>query len=171
MKRSVLGVSLIALIVAFSAGVLANVPETNQPIKQSDKTTVQEVFFGDWKVSRIAGYNHVSATDEYARESLGDGISFTAEKAFVFNTEIIAPHYIKRSLSEQEFKSRFRLGPSFAKLGVKTTVITEIGIRTRAQLSVEPAKYLYDEATFWVKDENTLLISREGVIFELARTK
>jgi bla regulator protein BlaR1 len=125
----------------------------------------KEVFYGEWVIKKVLAYGSVGTySKEDAEGLIGKSLSFSKDKANFFgdqasyvNEAANNPIYKKNTLSKEDFVTNYQM--TLDKLGVTGDSITEV--------AVSDSKGLV--STFFVKDENTLIIVGGGTYFELVR--
>ena len=128
-----------------------------------DQNKVVESYYGEWIINQVQAYGVGTYSSEDAESLLGKSLIFTANKASYFgdqpsDIEKVAtnPIYTETIISESDFVEKYRI--PFDLLGIKAP-ITEINVSdSNGHVS-----------TFFIKDDNTLIISGGGTYFELIR--
>ena len=131
-------------------------PSTNQ---------TKEIFYGQWVIKQVLAYGPVGTySSEDANSILGKILSFSENKASCFGDQpsdidqlATNPVYKKTIISKSDFAANYRI--TFDKLGIKADSISE--------LTVSDSKG--NGCTFFIKDDNTLIIYGGGTYFELIR--
>ena len=122
-----------------------------------------ESYYGEWIINQVQAYGVGTYSSEDAESLLGKSLIFTANKASYFGDQPSAiekvatnPIYTETIISESDFVEKYRI--PFDLLGLKAP-ITEINVSdSNGHVS-----------TFFIKDDNTLIISGGGTYFELIR--
>ena len=122
-----------------------------------------ESYYGEWIINQVQAYGVGTYSREDAESLLGKTLIFTADKASYFGDQPSAiekvatnPIYTETIISESDFVEKNRI--PFDLLGIKAP-ITEINVSdSNGHVS-----------TFFIKDDNTLIISGGGTYFELIR--
>ena len=122
-----------------------------------------ESYYGEWIINQVQAYGVGTYSGEDAESLLGKTLIFTADKASYFgdqpsDIEKVAtnPIYTETIIPESDFVEKYRI--PFDLLGLKAP-ITEINVSDSNG----------HVATFFIKDDNTLIISGGGTYFELIR--
>jgi bla regulator protein BlaR1 len=140
--------------------------ETRPAEVTADSTIRQEeVFYGDWVINSVLAYGSAGTYSSEVAESLvGKSLSFSADKATCFGDEpsylekvAKNPVYMATDISSSDFVSNYRM--TFDKLGLKGDSVTEI-------TAVDSER---NGCTFFIKDNDTLIIYGGGTYFELIR--
>lgn len=141
-----------------------NVPKQVQITKPSTNQT-KEVFYGQWVIKKVLAYGSVGTYSNVDANSIvGKNLSFSADKASCFGDKpsdiskvATNPIYKKTVISKNDFETNYRI--TFDKLGIKADSISEI--------TVSDSKG--NGCTFFIKDNNILIIYGGGTYFELLR--
>ncbi|MBO0589240.1 hypothetical protein [Sporosarcina sp. E16_8] len=145
-----------------------NDTETKEEVNPGDITkpnqSASESYYGEWIINQVQAYGVGTYSKEDAESLVGKSLTFTANKASYFgdqpsDIEKVAtnPIYTKTIITESDFVSKYRI--PFDLLGIKAPTITEINVSdSNGQVSI-----------FFIKDDNTLIISGGGTYFELSR--
>lgn len=135
---------------------------------ENNATTAQneESFFGQWVIQKVVGYTKAgtySADD--IKKILGKNLSFSKEQSSCFgddisylNNTVKNPTYKKSVITSDEFTTGFRV--PISTLTISSSTVTEIDINDEKN---SPA------CTFFIKDDNTLILYGGGTFFELKR--
>ncbi|MDW0117448.1 hypothetical protein QTL97_10920 [Sporosarcina thermotolerans] len=122
-----------------------------------------EPYFGEWIINQVQAYGIGTYSREDAESLIGKTLIFTAIKASYFGDQpsaiekvAINPIYTETIISESDFVEQNRI--PFDLLGIKAP-ITEINVSDSNG----------HVATFFIKDDNTLIITGGGTYFELIR--
>ena len=123
-----------------------------------------ESYYGEWIIHQVQAYGVGTYSVEDAESLVGKTLIFTANKASHFgdrpsHIEKVAtnPIYTETIISESDFVEKYRI--PFDHLGIKGPTITEINVSdSNGHVS-----------TFFIKDDNTLIIYGGGTYFELVR--
>jgi hypothetical protein len=124
----------------------------------------QVVYFGEWVINQVLAYGVGTYSTEDAESLIGKSLSYTEDQANFFTDELtdiekIAknPVYTETISSESDFIVNYRM--SFDNLGIEADSITEINV-------TDSNGYV---CTFFMKDDNTLILVGGGTYFELVR--
>ena len=130
-----------------------NVPENQSP-----------VYYGDWIISQVQAFGVGTYSDKDAESLIGKRLSFTADKASRFGDQLSGigkeadnPTYTEAVISKNDFLAEYRI--SFDNLGIKVDNVMEVCV-SNSEGTI---------STFFVKDDNTLIIVGGGTYFELVR--
>lgn len=122
-----------------------------------------ESYYGEWIINKVQAYGIGTYSVEDAESLLGETLIFTADKASYFGERPVAiekvatnPIYTETIISERDFEVGYRI--PFESLGIKVP-ITEINVS-------DSNGYV---SSFFIKDDNTLIITGGGTFFELIR--
>ena len=137
--------------------------EVNSGVVTEPDQGASEPYFGEWIINQVQAYGIGTYSREDAESLLGKTLIFTATKASYFgdhpsSIEKVAtnPIYTETIISESDFVEQNRI--PFDLLGIKAP-ITEINVSdSNGHVS-----------TFFIKDDNTLIITGGGTYFELIR--
>lgn len=150
-----------------------NLKENTESIKKDNKTdnlkdTTKinkntEIFYGNWVIKNVVAYGKVGTySSEDAEKLLNKTLSFSVDKASCFGEQIedinniaINPVYTKTILSKSDFESGHKI--TLKQLGINSDPITRV--------HVEDSKG--NGCNFYIKDDNTLILSAGGTYFEL----
>jgi bla regulator protein BlaR1 len=146
-------------------------PENNTNTEKPAQSTTtktnenKETFYGDWVIKKVLAFGSAGTYSKEDAESLiGKSLSFSKDKANFFgdqpsdiNKVAANPVYKKAVISNADFVVNYRM--TLDKLGVKSDSISEITIKDSKGIV----------STFFIKDENTLIIYGGGTYFELVR--
>ena len=124
----------------------------------------QPLYYGEWVINLVQAYGVGTYSKEDAESLIGKSVKFSAGSATNFGDSVSDidkesnnPDYTETVLSESDFVTNYRI--PFEKLGIEGDTVTEINV-TDSNGFV---------STFFVKDENTLIIFGGGTYFELVR--
>lgn|GEM_PF-2815914 len=143
-------------------------PDSSSSTESSNTSNInndnQEEFYGKWIISKaIASSNVRSFSEEDINKIIGQQLSFSKDQSSSFGDEInnmknivTNPTYKKSIVFKNDFVSNYRA--SFDNLGIKDDSITEITVLNSKDIA---------ECTFFLKDENTLILYGGGVFFQL----
>lgn len=131
---------------------------------KSSSSQATESFMGDWAITKIVAY--CSGGNTYFPETIiGKQLTFSSEKATCFgdnidvmNNTLSSPSYKKETLSNDELWEGYRA--TFKMLGVTTDSLTQVSAYDNQGNGV----------TFFVIDNDTLLLEGGGVFFQLKRS-
>ena len=137
--------------------------EVNSGVVTEPDQGASESYYGEWIIHQVQAYGIGTYSREDAESLLGKTLIFTANKASYFGDHPSAiekvatnPIYTETIISESDFVEKYRI--PFDLLGIKAP-ITEINVSdSNGHVS-----------TFFIKDDNTLIISGGGTYFELIR--
>ncbi len=173
--KMILFITLIITIALFFG--CSNTNETTTNNVHSEKIITQkttstnteniphENFFGHWIIKRELAYGRVGTySKDDIKKMIGKDMSFSSERASCFGDDISYlgetienPIYENTVISENKFESDNYV--TFDKLGVKSNSIIQI----------TAANSNDNGCTFFIKDDNTLIVVGGGVFLELER--
>ena len=138
--------------------------EVNSGVVTEPNQGASESFYGEWIINQVQAYGVGTYSSEDAESLLGKSLTFTAIKASYFgdqpsDIEKVAtnPIYTETIISQSDFVANYHI--SFDLLGIKAPFITAINVSdSNGHVS-----------TFFIKDDNTLIIFGGGTYFELIR--
>jgi hypothetical protein len=148
--------------------VIANPTPNNSATTNSTGTVKQpqETFYGQWVIKKPLAYGRVGTYgSDNTAQLIGRNLSFSKEKATCFGDAIqaldnvvISPVYKKIVVSKVDFETA-NPTVTFDKLGIKADSIIQVDI----------VDSKYNGCTFFIKDNNTLILYGGGTFFELVR--
>lgn len=122
------------------------------------------VYYGDWIINQVQAFGIGTFSGKDAESLIGKSLSFTADKSSRFGDQLsdigkVAdnPTYTEAIIAESDFVANYRI--PFNNLGIKADAVMEVSVSN----SEGPI------STFFVKDDNTLIIFGGGTYFELVR--
>ncbi|MGH4122725.1 MAG: hypothetical protein ACREV6_07335 [Clostridium sp.] len=126
----------------------------------------QEIFYGQWVIEKPLAYGKVGTYgSDNITQLIGRKLSFSKEKATCFGDTIkdldnvvINPLYKKTVVSKVDFDVD-NPGITFDKLGIKTDSI----------IRIQTTDSKGNGCTFFIKDNNTLILSGGMTFFKLVR--
>lgn len=133
-----------------------NTTKTTTDNNSSQNTTKennqdQKSFYGNWEITKVAGYAKVSTGE---KESLiGLKISFSNNLATFGNESYNNPHYKITNRTQENMASEYNT--NLSKIGVNAESISELDVPNKM--------------TLFIKDNDTLLYFDEGVYYETKR--
>lgn len=142
---------------------------TPSPSEASDgNSTVpanqRPVYYGDWIINKVQAFGVGTFSGKDAESLIGKSLSFTADKASRFGDQLSEigkaadnPTYREAVIAESDFVAEYRI--PFDNLGINVDAVMEVSVSN----SEGPI------STFFVKDDNTLIIVGGGTYFELVR--
>ncbi|SHJ32042.1 bla regulator protein blaR1 [Clostridium cavendishii DSM 21758] len=133
----------------------------------SKSTSNKEIFFGNWIITKHLASGPVTAlSDNDINNVIGKKLSFSEEKSSCFGEDISSlnniinnPVYKKSIISKDNFAAGYRQRLTFEKLGISSDSITDVTVTDQNENS----------CYFFIKDNNTLILSSGGVYFQLNR--
>lgn len=130
-------------------------PEGQQEIVDSGAE-----YLGAWTVTENIIYAPVSAfSSEEAEELVGNTLIYDADKYtwedMVFNQTV----YEETAVTKEEFLEDYNNRLTFADLGLSDGEVTLVSVGNSYEFG----------SSFYIKDENTLIISCDGAFFEAVR--
>jgi hypothetical protein len=139
---------------------MAQAPSTDN---SKDIKVVDETFYGQWEIKKVLAYGPVGTySNDDIKTIIGKKLTFSKESASCFGDQVdslnntaINPVYKKSVIFKNDFESSNRM--TFDKLGIKEDSITEI----------DAVDAKGNGCTFFIKDNNTLILFGGGVYFEL----
>jgi len=144
-------------------------PSTNNSTvkKPADKKAVEEPYIGQWQIVKELAFAPASTySNDDIKAIIGKKLTLSKESATCFgdkaeylNNKAVNPDYKKTVISKEDFEMNNRV--TFDKLGITGDSITQI----------DAADAKGNGATFFIKDNNTLILSGGGVFFELKRVQ
>ncbi len=125
----------------------------------NDASEASKLYYGSWNVTSCVGFAPVSAlTPEEIEELLGTVIAYDEDR-FVWKGRIYdAPAYQENIETSEDFALSYNNALTFTDLGLTESEATVVTVDCDAL-----GNY------FYVKDENTLVISYNGAFFEASR--
>ena len=130
-----------------------------EPVGQTEET-----YYGEWIINQVQAYGIGTYSVEDAESLFGENLRFTADEASYFGDQLsdveklaMNPIYTETVISESDFVENYRI--PFDNLGIEADSISEINV-SDSNGSV---------STFFIKDDNTLIIYGGGTYFELVR--
>lgn len=135
---------------------------------KNNATTVQneESFYGKWVIEKAVGYLRGGTyTGDDIKKIAGKKLSFSKEQSSCFgdntsylNDTVKNPTYKKSVITSDEFLKDWLV--PISTLTINSNTVTEIEIDDAKKI---PA------CTFFIKDDNTLILYGGGTFFELSR--
>ncbi|MBL4932171.1 hypothetical protein [Clostridium paridis] len=134
---------------------------------QSTSNKQEEKFYGNWVAKKKLGFAKVSAfSNEDVDKIIGMKFSFSKESASCFRDSLDSmkdvaanPKYTKRILNEDDLWNDYRINLKLKDLGIENGTITEVQAQDASGKG----------CTFFIKDDNTLILNGGGVLIELNR--
>lgn len=140
---------------------------TQAPITDNSKhkKVVEETFYGQWQIEKVLAFGPVGTySNDDIKTIIGKKLAFSKESASCFGDQVdilnniaLNPVYKKSVNLKSDFESSNRM--TFEKLGINGDSITEI----------DAVDAKGNGCTFFIKDDNTLILFGGGVYFELIR--
>jgi hypothetical protein len=129
------------------------------------KNVVEEPYLGQWQIKKELAFAPASTySNDDIKAMIGKKLTFSKESATCFgdnieylNNTAVNPTYKKTVISKTDFQTNNRV--TFERLGITGDSITQI----------DAADAEGNGSTFFIKDNNTLILSGGGVYFELTR--
>lgn len=142
--------------------------ENNDNKNDTSKSKNEELFYGEWVIEKTIGYSKAGTySTEDIKKIVGKKLSFSKEKSSCFgddvsylNNIVENPNYKKSKITPSEFETNFAI--SLSSLSINSKDITEIEAVDNKGFSL---------CTFFIKDDNTLILYGGGNFFELSRVK
>lgn len=112
-------------------------------------------YYGTWKITRYYMPGITAMSKDEADGYVGMVLTYSTD-AFVYNGNANDnPDYQEHELTAEEFASNYG-GATFDSLGITSASVKQVDISNADDLGW----------SFFVKDDNTLLINKDGVFFE-----
>jgi len=190
MKKRILIVVSLLLVFAFSAcsqgkekdntgsksnvstsapsSVMSNQTET---VSNSDNSTdskeIEKTYFGQWQIVKELAFGPVSTySSDEIKNLIGKRLTFSKESATCFGDNVeylskiaINPNYRRTVISKKDFEENY--GVTFEMLGITRDSI----------IRIDASDAMENGSTFFIKDNDTLILSGGGVFFELKRVE
>ncbi|NFI93595.1 hypothetical protein FC961_04145 [Clostridium botulinum] len=139
-----------------------NKSSENNPTKVQN----EESFYGQWVIEKAVGYSKVGTySDDDIKKIVGKKLSFSKEQSSCFgddasylNDTVKNPTYKKSVITSDEFLSTWLV--PLSTLSINSDTVTEIEVNDSKNL---PA------CTFFIKDNDTLILYGGGTFFELKK--
>lgn len=139
----------------------------NTNVNADNNASTEEEFYGEWVISKVAKSGKVSAygNDEINKKIIGHQLIFSKEKSSCFGDDISYlnkvvnnPIYKKVAISNSDFEMYYR------------TTLNSFEIKSDSVINIDVTD-LNDniKCTFFIKDNNTLILFGGGTFFELNR--
>lgn len=136
--------------------------ETNNVVLEKN----EEAFYGQWLIEKTIAFSRVGTYgEEDIKEILGKTLSFSKEESSCFGDDISYlsdtiknPIYVESTMTTEEFTADFEI--SLKTIGIEANTVTEIKINDANNSLV---------CTFFIKDDNSLILFGGGTFFELSR--
>jgi hypothetical protein len=125
-------------------------------------------FFGDWQITRVAGYAHVYAMDdETAKTYLGTRVSFSNDAASFRGPDgkvdqCKSPAYHVTTSGREHFAAEERVDP--ADLGLTSPEISSFEVTEK-----NGRRWVSIGGSFEVKSYGSIIVQWDGVYFEMNR--
>jgi hypothetical protein len=135
-------------------------PSTTPPAPEAS----EKAYYGQWVISKVQASGIGTYSNDSANSLIGKSLSFTSDKANYFGDEpsviekvAANPIYTETIIKESDFAVNYRI--PLDNLGIETDTVTEISVS-------DLNGYV---CTFFIKDENTIILSGGGTYFEAVR--
>ena len=117
------------------------------------------VYYGKWKVTQYYAAYITALSREEMDARIGTEYEYGAEVFISDGQQLDAPQYSESEVQKADFEADYQGQLTFEQLGITTDTIKQISIDNS-----------YDcGSTYFIKDDNTILILYEGVFFEAVR--
>ncbi len=117
------------------------------------------VYYGKWKVTQYYAAYITALSREEMDARIGTEYEYGAEVFISDGQQLDAPQYSESEVQKADFETDYQGQLTFEQLGITTDTIKQISIDNS-----------YDcGSTYFIKDDNTILILYEGVFFEAVR--
>lgn len=145
---------------------LTPTPIDNNAIDNDVLEKNEKPFYGHWMIEKTVAFSRVGTYgEEDIKEIIGRTLSFSKEESSCFGDDISYlketiknPTYIESTMTSDEFAADFNV--SLSAIGIDADTVTEIQINDANNSLV---------CTFFIKDDNTLILFGGGTFFELSR--
>jgi len=135
-----------------------------KPEVGTEPIVIDEPFFGDWMISQVQAAGIGTFSDEEAKSLVGKKLIYNSDSASFFGDNLTKigdtvdnPLYTSTVYTESSFVEFYRI--PLEHLGIESKEVTEIRVMSGEE-------YI---STFFIKDENTLIIVGGGTYFEATR--
>lgn len=135
---------------------------------ENNAATVQneESFYGQWVIEKAVGYCRAGTySSDDIKKIIGKKLSFSKEQSSCFgddasylNNTVKNPTYKKSVITADQFLDGWRV--SISTLTINSNAVTQIQINDEKN---------FPACTFFIKDNNTLILYGGGTFFELSR--
>lgn len=173
MKKCLLYAVLFVLAFAF-AGCSPNTPsntvssqdeQTSSTYNSTESKTVEKAYYGQWQIEKELSYAPASTYSyDDIRAIIGKRFMFSKDGATCFGDKVeylsntaINPFYKETVISKRDFEESNKV--TFDKLGIKGDSIIQVDVFDAND----------NGCTFFIKDDDTLILSGGGAYFELSR--
>lgn len=144
---------------------VVNETSTSSPNSSTNNNTVEETYYGQWQINKeLASAPVTTYSNDDIKNIIGKELTFSKESASCFGDKVsdlnytaVNPTYKKSVISKSDFVANNRV--TLDKLGVKGDTITRI----------DAADVKGNGCTFFIKDNNALILYGGGVYFELGK--
>lgn len=131
----------------------------------TNKNTAEETYYGQWQINKqLASAPASTYSSDDIKTLIGKKSTFSKESATCFGDKIsdlnntaVNPTYKKSVISKNDFETNNRV--TFDKLGIKGDTITKVDVTDTKG----------NGCTFFIKDNNTLILFGGGEYFELSK--
>jgi predicted small lipoprotein YifL len=124
-----------------------------------------QIYYGDWTIKKLLAYGPVGElSNNDIKKMIGEKISFSNQRAVYQGNICQNPAYKKTTISGSDFESNNKV--SLSRLAVTSNSIDQVVVYTDNNF-----KNTWDStgSTFYIKDQNTLILFVGGVYLELDR--
>lgn len=136
---------------------------TNTSVGSSKPGEVGEIYYGKWQIVKELAYAPVGTySNDDVKTIIGRELILSEESATCFGDQAsylditaVNPAYKKSVVNKNDFEINYRV--TFDKLGISGDTVTQI----------EAVDEKGNGCTFFIKDNNTLILYGGGVFFEL----
>ncbi|WP_315082028.1 hypothetical protein [uncultured Clostridium sp.] len=144
----------------------SNTAVNNRSENNATKVQNEESFYGQWVIEKVVGYGKVGTySDDDIKKIVGKKLSFSKEQSNCFGDDasylsdtVKNPTYKKSVITSDEFLSNWLV--PLSTLTINSNTVTEIEVNDAKNLPV---------CTFFIKDNNTLILYGGGTFFELRK--
>lgn len=127
----------------------------NSADNESDGNASNPGYYGTWKITRYYMPGITAMSKDEADGYVGMVLEYSAD-TFTYNGHANGdPDYSETEVTAEEFAANYG-GATFDSLGITSASVKQVDISNADDLGW----------SFFVKDANTLLISKDGVFFE-----
>ncbi|MBW6411688.1 hypothetical protein [Clostridium weizhouense] len=135
---------------------------------KNNATTVQneESFYGQWVIEKAIAYcKVVSYSNDDIKKIVGKKLSFSKEQSSCFGDDI---SYLNDIVKSPIYKKSVITSDEFLKNWCVPISTLTINSNTVTKIEIDDAKN-FPTCTFFIKDDNTLILYGGGIFFELSK--
>lgn len=137
--------------------------ESSTQESSTQEVTTQESFYGNWIIEKYIPTNTISQAGNSSDKYIGQKLTFSEERVTFGENTCEQPYYKKQTISNEDMLIGYKV--DFKTLGIDSGTLLQM-------IEIYEGKYHWTGgmgASYFVKDDKTLIIDAGGIFLEAKR--